>query len=93
MNLNNWRFSVRLYPCAELGKKQLTLPRVSTRCVLIFRDQDLSVTDLKNLAQGLGVASGKPKSSGLHKHTFGNAEVDRVTDDKIGEVIAITPTV
>lgn len=39
--------------------------RVSQRGVVFFRDQDLSNSSLKVLAQKLGELSGKPKESGV----------------------------
>lgn len=47
---------------------------ISRRGVAIFRGQDdLSIEDQKNLVQGLGLQSGKPKDNGLHIHAIAPA--------------------
>ena len=50
----------------ELIKDLATL--VSHRGVVFFKDQDLNITQQKELAQRMGQLSGKPDTSKLHKH-------------------------
>lgn len=41
---------------------------VAQRGVVFFTAQDITITEQKELATRLGELSGKPKTSGLHKH-------------------------
>jgi len=50
----------------ELIKDLATL--VSHRGVVFFKDQDLNITQQKELAQRMGQLSGKPDTSKLHRH-------------------------
>lgn len=47
---------------------------VSQRGVVFFRNQDLQITDQKILGQKLGELTGKPKTSGLHRHALLNGK-------------------
>ncbi|TGZ81901.1 alpha-ketoglutarate-dependent taurine dioxygenase [Ascodesmis nigricans] len=49
---------------------------VSQRNVVFLRNQDLTTDELKTLIQRLGLASGKPKDTGLHIHPVINSERD-----------------
>jgi len=62
---------------------------VSQRGVVFFRSQDNLTADLqKELIQRIGLASGKPKTSGLHIHPILNSEREgyRVTDPEISTI-------
>jgi alpha-ketoglutarate-dependent taurine dioxygenase len=62
---------------------------VSQRGVVFFRSQDNLTADLqKELIQRIGLASGKPASSGLHIHPVINSEREgyRVTDSEISTI-------
>ncbi|CAH0051657.1 unnamed protein product [Clonostachys solani] len=47
---------------------------VAQRGVVFFRNQDLSVEDQKILGQKLGLLTGKPETSGLHRHAVNNSK-------------------
>ena len=47
---------------------------VSQRGVVFFRDQDLPIEDQKVLGQKLGHLTGKPATSGLHRHALFNSK-------------------
>ncbi|KAL7629487.1 hypothetical protein AAE478_001007 [Parahypoxylon ruwenzoriense] len=47
---------------------------ISERGVLFFRNQDLNIDDQKLLGQRLGELTGKPESSGLHRHALSNSK-------------------
>ncbi|KAH8594601.1 hypothetical protein B0O99DRAFT_624283 [Bisporella sp. PMI_857] len=62
---------------------------ISQRGVVFFRAQDNLTADLqKELVQRIGLASGKPKDSGLHIHPILNSEREgyRVTDPEISTI-------
>lgn len=52
---------------------ELTRP-VSQRGVVFFRDQNLNIDDQKRLGRKLGALTGRPTSSGLHKHALFNSK-------------------
>ena len=47
---------------------------VSQRGVVFFRDQSLAIEEQKILGQKLGELTGKPASSGLHRHALANSK-------------------
>lgn len=47
---------------------------VSQRGVVFFRNQDLNISEQKILGQRLGQLTGKPSTSGLHKHALFNSK-------------------
>lgn len=53
---------------------QLTVQKVSQRCVVFFRNQDLNIGDQKLLGQKLGELTGKPASSKLHRDALANGK-------------------
>ncbi len=57
---------------------------VSERCVVFFRDQDLSIDDQKLLAQRLGELSGKPETSKLYVHPAVNGQANIPIDSTAG---------
>ncbi|KAJ3003976.1 UNVERIFIED_CONTAM: hypothetical protein HDU68_005399, partial [Siphonaria sp. JEL0065] len=52
---------------------------VAERNVVFFRDQDLTFEEMKDVADRLGKAAGKPATSGLHSHPIS------VATDEFGE--------
>ncbi|KAK2595836.1 hypothetical protein N8I77_013629 [Diaporthe amygdali] len=55
---------------------------VSQRCVVFFRDQDLTIDDQKILGQKLGELSGKPETSKLHRDALANSKRGLAIDEK-----------
>lgn len=53
---------------------------VSHRGVVFFKNQKLSVTQLKELCSRLGELSGKPSSSTLHKHPISESTPELSAD-------------
>ncbi|CZR59008.1 related to taurine dioxygenase [Phialocephala subalpina] len=75
-------------PNSEELLRELSLI-ISQRGVVFFRSQNNLTADLqKELIQKLGLASGKPASSGLHIHPILNSEREgyRVTDPEISTI-------
>lgn len=65
------------------------MKQVSQRGVVFFRAQDNLTADLqKELIQRIGLASGKPETSGLHIHPILNSEREgyRVSDPEISTI-------
>lgn len=54
---------------------------VSQRGVVFFRNQDLSIDDQKILGQKLGELTGKPATSGLHRHALYNSKRGITVDE------------
>lgn len=46
---------------------------ISHRGVVFFPEQDITIEQQKSLAHRLGALSGRPTSSGLHKHPISEA--------------------
>ncbi|THU90611.1 taurine catabolism dioxygenase [Dendrothele bispora CBS 962.96] len=57
----------------------------SQRCVVWFRDQDLTIEDQRELGRRMGELSGKPKTSTLHKHP-----VSENTPELGGDILVIS---
>ncbi|EPQ30092.1 uncharacterized protein PFL1_02209 [Pseudozyma flocculosa PF-1] len=59
---------------------------ISRRGVVFFRDQDLTPEEQKDFTHRVGLAAGKPESSGLHIHPITNAEREghQITVDEKG---------
>jgi alpha-ketoglutarate-dependent taurine dioxygenase len=67
----------------------MLIPSVSQRGVVFFRSQDNLTAELqKELIQRIGLAGGKPKTSGLHIHPILNSEREgyRVADPEISTI-------
>ncbi|KAJ5155718.1 alpha-ketoglutarate-dependent sulfonate dioxygenase [Penicillium capsulatum] len=64
---------------------------VSQRGVVFLRNQDLNITDQKNLAVKIGQLTGRPEASYLHKHPLSNGKrglaVDK--DGKVDDEVTI----
>ncbi|KAF2728343.1 taurine catabolism dioxygenase [Polyplosphaeria fusca] len=54
---------------------------VSQRGVVFFRNQDLNIDDQKILGQKLGLLTGKPETSQLHKHALSNSKRGIAVDE------------
>ncbi len=54
---------------------------VSQRGVVFFRHQDLAIDDQKLLGQKLGELTGKPATSGLHRHALSNSKRGIAVDE------------
>lgn len=54
---------------------------VSQRGVVFFRSQDLTIDDQKILGQKLGELTGKPATSGLHRHALYNSKRGITVDE------------
>lgn len=83
-NLVNWLKA----PNSEELLRELALI-ISQRGVVFFRKQDNLTADLqKELINAIGLAGGKPKTSGLHIHPILNSEREgyRVTDPEISTI-------
>lgn len=64
---------------------------VSQRGVVFFRNQDLTIDDQKVLGQKLGELTGKPATSGLHRHALSNSKRGIAVDDtgKLDDEVSI----
>ncbi|KAI0133765.1 hypothetical protein BJ170DRAFT_690131 [Xylariales sp. AK1849] len=54
---------------------------VSQRGVVFFRNQDIKIDDQKVLGQRLGELTGKPTTSGLHRHALSNSKRGIAVDE------------
>ncbi|ETN40932.1 uncharacterized protein HMPREF1541_05212 [Cyphellophora europaea CBS 101466] len=64
---------------------------VSQRGVVFFRNQDLTIEDQKVLGQQLGRLTGKPATSGLHRHALFNSKRGLKVDEngKLDDEVSI----
>lgn len=64
---------------------------IAQRGVVFFRNQDLNISDQKALAHRLGLLTGKPATSGLHRHALynskrSNGNGNHVADDEVSVI-------